>query len=113
MIDKITSNNISDLVGKSLGESGVSLTGARRNVLDLLSGARSELAVDELYMLLHSKNPKIGIATVYRTVNLLEKLGYLDKIFDENKKSFRYKFKNGNNLTLIPAKHQVHMHFIS
>lgn len=108
MIDKIASNNMSDLIEKSLGESGVRLTSARRNVLDLLSGTRSELTVDELYILSHNKNPKIGIATVYRTVSLFEKLGYLDKIFDENKKSFRYKFKYGNNLTLALAVHQDH-----
>lgn len=108
MAGKIGLNKMSDLIEKSLKESGVRLTGARRNILDLLLGTRSELAVDELYILSHSKNPKIGIATVYRTISLLEKLGYLDKIFDENKKSFRYKFKYGNNLTLALSMHQAH-----
>ena len=108
MMNKIVQDNKSDLIEKSLKEGGIRFTNTRRNVMDLLLEMQSELTVDELYILLHSKNPKIGIATIYRTVSLLEKLGYLDKLFDENKKSFRYKFKHENNLTLALAKHQVH-----
>ena len=106
MVDETASGNIQDLVEKSLLESGLRLTGSRRNVLDLLSGAQSELTVDEIYLLLHSRNPKIGIATVYRTISLFEKLGYLEKNFDVNKKSFRYKLKFGDNLTLAYTGHQ-------
>ncbi|MHB1253100.1 MAG: NAD(P)H-dependent oxidoreductase subunit E [Candidatus Humimicrobiaceae bacterium] len=108
MAGKIELNNMSDLIEKSFRESGIRLTNTRRNILDLLLRARSELTADELYILSHNKNPKIGIATVYRTIRLFEKLGYLNKIFDENKKSFRYKFKYGNNLTLALTMHQAH-----
>jgi NADH-quinone oxidoreductase subunit E len=108
MVDKIALNNTSGLIEKSFKESGIRPTNTRRNILDLLLRAQSELSADELYVLAHKKNPKIGIATVYRTIRLLEKLGYLNKTFDEIKKSFRYKLKYGNNLTLTLTTHQAH-----
>lgn len=108
MIDKIALNSTSDLIEKSFKKNGIRLTNTRRDVLELLLRTQSEVTANELYVLAHKKTPKIGIATVYRTISLFEKLGYLNKIFDENKKSFRYKFKYGNNLTLILTTHKAH-----
>ena len=79
-----------DFIEKDLKSSGLRLTDSRKDILNLISKAKSPLTADEFYILAHKNNPKIGIATVYRTIGLLEKMGYLRKSFNESVKSFRY-----------------------
>ena len=92
MADKIGTKLFSnpDFIEKDLKNSGLRLTDSRKDILNLMSRAKSPLTADELYVLAHKNNPKIGIATVYRTISLLEKMGYLRKSFDKSVKSFRY-----------------------
>jgi NADH-quinone oxidoreductase subunit E len=88
-IETKLSNN-PDFIEKDLKNSGLRLTDSRKDILNLMSKIKSPLTADELYVLAHKNNPKIGIATVYRTIGLLEKMSYLRKYFDESIKSFRY-----------------------
>jgi len=95
-----------DFIEKDLKNSGLMFTDSRRYIFNLLLKTQTPLTVAELYMLVHKKNPKIGIgiATVYRTIGLLEKMGYLSKLFEENTKSFRYKFYYNYNATNAAIK---------
>jgi NADH-quinone oxidoreductase subunit E len=85
-------NNIIDLVEKNIKNSGLRLTKSRKDILIQLLKGQSEFTVDELFVAVHRNNSKTGIATIYRTVALLEKIGFLIKIYDSQTKSFRYKF---------------------
>ena len=64
---------------------GVKLTDQRRIIAKIISESKSEYGesdhpnVDELYSRVSKVDPKISIATVYRTVKLFEEAGILTK----------------------------------
>jgi NADH-quinone oxidoreductase subunit E len=57
---------------KGLKKSGFRLTGTRKTILDIVSNAKNELSAEEVFIIARKKNPKIGIATIYRTLGLLK-----------------------------------------
>jgi len=58
---------------------GVKLTGQRKIIARIMSEAEDHPDVDELYKRVTKVDPKISIATVYRTVKLFEEAGILAK----------------------------------
>ena len=58
---------------------GVKLTGQRKIIASVMSEAEDHPDVDELYKRVTKVDPKISIATVYRTVKLFEEAGILAK----------------------------------
>lgn len=64
-----------------LRQSGYKFTGQRGAVLDvLLKYCGSHLSTDEVFNYVRERNPEIGIATVYRTLTILEKIGVVIKL---------------------------------
>ncbi len=59
---------------------GLRMTGQRRIIAAVLEEADDHPDVDELYARASARDPKISIATVYRTVKLFEETGILDKL---------------------------------
>ena len=58
---------------------GVKLTDQRRVIAQVMSESTDHPDVDELYNRVSKIDPKISIATVYRTVKILEEAGILTK----------------------------------
>jgi Fur family ferric uptake transcriptional regulator len=58
---------------------GLKMTGQRRVIARVLSEATDHPDVEELYRRASAIDPKVSIATVYRTVRLLEEKGILEK----------------------------------
>ena len=58
---------------------GVKLTDQRRIIAQVMSESTDHPDVDELYNRVSKIDPKISIATVYRTVKLFEESGILTK----------------------------------
>ena len=58
---------------------GVKLTDQRKIIAQVMSQAEDHPDVDELYKRVTKLDPKISIATVYRTVKLFEEAGILAK----------------------------------
>jgi len=58
---------------------GVRLTEQRKVIVQVMSKAKDHPDVDELYKRASQVDNKISIATVYRTVKLLEECGILEK----------------------------------
>ena len=58
---------------------GVKLTDQRRVIAQVMSVSTDHPDVDELYNRVSKIDPKISIATVYRTVKLFEETGILTK----------------------------------
>lgn len=74
----------------SLKEKGYKLTPQRRAILDMvIRNEGSHLTCEEIYDLVKKECPEIGLATVYRTVQLLEELGVICKL-DLNDGCSRY-----------------------
>lgn len=68
-----------------LKEKGCKLTMQRRSVLDvLLEHSNDHLSTEEIYDKVKENFPEIGLATVYRTVQLFEEMGIVDRLnFDD------------------------------
>lgn len=78
------------------------LTGQRLAVLEVLADNSGEhLNADEIYRLLYEKDTGIGMATVYRTLALLEKLKFITRIYLDDG-CIRYQLSDPN------AKHEHH-----
>ncbi|MET3616672.1 Fur family ferric uptake transcriptional regulator [Peptoniphilus olsenii] len=73
-------------VRKILKENGYKYTDQRAKVYEIfLNNRDSHLTTEDIYKLISEIDPSMGIATVYRTVQLFTKLGILDQIiFDDN-----------------------------
>lgn len=65
------------------------MTGQRRTVAQVLENSEDHPDVEELYDRALRIDPQISIATVYRTVKLLEELGILERLeFRDGKSRF-------------------------
>jgi Fur family ferric uptake transcriptional regulator len=60
-------------------EHGLRMTGQRRVIARVLSEARDHPDVEELHRRVQAADSHISLSTVYRTVNLLEKKGILER----------------------------------
>lgn len=60
---------------KALQKQGYRLTPQRMLVIEALHGADSHISAEEIYVQLHRRYPYSNISTVYRTLELLNRLG--------------------------------------
>ncbi|MBP1920039.1 Fur family transcriptional regulator [Youngiibacter multivorans] len=92
-------------VTELLRKSGYKLTPQRQAIVDtIISSVGNHLTVEELYALVRLKKPEIGLATVYRTVILMNELGLVSRL-DLKDGSARYE------MTRIEENH-THHHLI-
>ncbi|MBM3706407.1 MAG: hypothetical protein FJW66_07785 [Actinobacteria bacterium] len=77
-----------------LKNTGLRLTGTRVTILDIMLCAKESLSAEEIFIAARKKNPRIGIATIYRNIRMLEELGVIEKTASaENKNCY---FLSGN-----------------
>src|SRR6056297_1886607 len=69
-----------DTITKRCEAQGLRMTGQRRTIASVLEGADDHPDVDELYARAAAIDPRISIATVYRTVKLFEESGILERV---------------------------------
>ena len=66
---------------KQLHESGFKLTPQREaTLLVLLENEKDHLSAEEIFFFVRKKSPEIGLATVYRTLEILTDLKIVDKV---------------------------------
>jgi len=70
---------MSETIEQKCLSQGVKLTDQRRIIAKVMSESSDHPDVDELYNRVSKIDPKISIATVYRTVKLFEEAGILTK----------------------------------
>ncbi len=58
---------------------GLRMTDQRRTIAAVLQDSTDHPDVDELYARASARDPRISIATVYRTVKLFDEAGILEK----------------------------------
>ena len=80
---------------------GLKMTGQRRVIARVLSGSDDHPDVEELYRRASAIDSRISIATVYRTVRILEEKGILER------RDF-----GGGRARYEPTEHGVHYHLI-
>ncbi len=73
---------------------GRRITPARHAVLDALSAKGDHLTAEEVFKAASRRYPNLGLATVYRTLELLTKLGVVSR-FDTGDDRARYELASG------------------
>lgn len=82
---------------KSLKKSGYRLTKPRKLILKSISNSSKPLSADDIYLTVRKDEPNIGIATIYRTLELLTRLKLISKINFGSEKSFYTLSGNSGN----------------
>lgn len=68
-------NSCHDTYKKKLKEAGYKLTPQRIAIINVIAENKGEhLSTEEIYDIVKQKNPEMGLATVYRTLQLLDEL---------------------------------------
>ncbi len=75
---------------------GLRVTVPRQMVVDVLERARGHISADEIYFQVHKDNPGIGLTTVYRTLELLVRMGAVAR-FEFGDGCARYELSKGND----------------
>ncbi|MDD5531069.1 MAG: Fur family transcriptional regulator [bacterium] len=88
---------------EKLKSSGGRLTTPRKIIFYILSSTPKHLSAEDIYFIIHKKNPKVGLTTIYRTLDVLVKIGFLNK-FDFGDGHSRYE--------LIEAPNKQHHHHL-
>jgi Fur family ferric uptake transcriptional regulator len=65
---------------KALKQSGYKVTSPRKAILHVLSDKAGHLTADDVYFEVHRIRPDIGLASVYRTLDLLVGIGVVFKL---------------------------------
>lgn len=73
--------NAMEILKEKLKETGFKITPQRRAIIEILLKNDSEhLSSEEIYDLVRVDCPEIGLATVYRTMQLLDDVGVISKL---------------------------------
>ena len=91
------------IVQKCLSK-GVKLTDQRKIIVKVMTQSKDHPDVDELYKRVSKIDPKISIATVYRTVKLLEEEGIVTKHDFKGKKARYEELSESHHDHLIDVK---------
>jgi Fur family ferric uptake transcriptional regulator len=71
---------MNDTITERCEAKGLRMTEQRRTIASVLEASDDHPDVEELYARASGRDPRISIATVYRTVKLFEEAGILDKL---------------------------------
>ena len=70
-------------------KAGIRITGQRKLIIEVLQKSKDHPDVEELFKRANAINSKVSIATVYRTVRLLQDTGILSRLeFNDGKSRF-------------------------
>ena len=75
---------------------GYRVTVPRQVILQVLDEAKKHLSAEDIFIKVHQIYPAIGLTTVYRTLELLVRMGLVHK-FDFGDGRARYELRGGNN----------------
>lgn len=78
------------------------ITKQRRAVLEAFLGSEEHVSAEELYKIVSEKEPKIGLATVYRTLALLTVSGLAAELdFGDGQKRYEHSFEHEHHDHMI------------
>ena len=84
-----------DVLEEYISENNLKITKQRRTVLKIFLESKDHVSVEELYNTVLKTEPKIGLATVYRTLALLTKSGLaLEMDFGDGQKRYESSYKS-------------------
>lgn len=106
--------NINQKFKEILKQKKLRNTKQRNQILETFLSTNGHISVDELYNILKKTNPKIGYATVYRTLKLLKELKIAEGIKVDNQKIlYEHKYHQQHHDHLICVKCNKFIEIIS
>lgn len=94
-------------VEKSILQDHIRATGLRRTeqrelILDIFLSTEDHLSSEDLYSLVHRKDPTVGHTTVYRTLKLLTEAGLAREVrFGDNKTYYEHHYNHDHHDHMI------------
>lgn len=86
---------------EKLKEQGYKLTPQRRSILEIILETEGRhLSAEEIYELVKNKCPDIGLATVYRTMQMFEEVGLV----------YKHNFDDGRSRYELNHHNEYHQH---
>ena len=84
-----------DVLEEYISENNLKITKQRRTVLKIFLECNDHVSVEELYNIVLKTEPKVGLATVYRTLALLTKSGLaLEMDFGDGQKRYESSYRS-------------------
>ena len=97
MNDSLDNEEI-DVLEEYISENNLKITKQRRTVLKIFLECKNQVTVEELYNIALKTEPKIGLATVYRTLALLTRSGLaLEMDFGDGQKRYESTYKSDHH----------------
>lgn len=87
-----------------ISTSGFRFTETRRAVLHTLIENPGKYNIEEIHSLVCAEYPKLGIATVYRTMKLMEKIGLVSRHYDNENDRYNYSIDESSSLETYKDK---------
>lgn len=84
-----------------LEEKGGRITGPRRAIVDLLVNSEKALSPVDVFDQARSKHPKMGLVTVYRTLEILSELGLVERVHQPDGCHMYLRAANGHEHLMI------------
>ncbi|MBN2442911.1 MAG: transcriptional repressor [Spirochaetales bacterium] len=87
-----------------LQDQGYRLTISREVIIDTLGKNTGHLSAEDIYMTIHGEHPSIGLTTIYRTLEILTRMGITIKFdFGDGRTRYELSEEYGNK------KHHHHL----
>ncbi len=64
----------------TLHDAGTRVTSQRALILEIIQHGQGHLDVDEIHRRAHDRQPRLSLSTVYRTIQVLKKLGLVEEV---------------------------------
>ncbi|QPJ65855.1 MAG: transcriptional repressor [Candidatus Nitrohelix vancouverensis] len=85
-----------------IAQNNLKITRQRRSVLNAFLECEKHVSAEELYKLVTEKEPKIGLATVYRTLALLTQSQLAQELdFGDGQKRYEHRFMHSHHDHMI------------
>lgn len=95
-----------ETICKKLQEKDYKITPQRKKILEVfIDNEQDHLSAEDIYHIVKRNYPEMGLATVYRTLDLLAELDILQKMnFDDGKARYEFSSRGGHHHHLICLK---------
>lgn len=94
-----------EILSKYIRDKNLKFTQQREEVLKAFLRTERHLSTEELYLLVKKKDPRIGYATVYRTLRLIDDCGLAREVdFGDGILRFEHKFGHSHHDHLVCLK---------
>ncbi|MBI4384466.1 MAG: transcriptional repressor [Nitrospinae bacterium] len=85
-----------------IAQNNLKITRQRRAVLNAFAKCEEHVSAEELYRIVAETEPRIGLATIYRTLALLTQSGLASELdFGDGQKRYEHKFMHSHHDHMI------------